>query len=167
MVAPVLPWLTDSTDHLRRLLDQCVDAGATGVTVMALHLKPGTREWYLAWLEREHPHLVAGYGRVYSHGTYALKAYQQWLWERVRPMLDERGFGSSGHRARSGATGRYHDELRARADGGGFPHRTTAPDEGEYPAGSLPESSHRGVLAGVPADGTGLQVGGGVEQVLF
>ena len=43
MVAPVLPWLTDSTDHLRRLLDAIADAGATGVTVIPLHLRPGAR----------------------------------------------------------------------------------------------------------------------------
>ncbi|MGW8566571.1 intein-containing Rv2578c family radical SAM protein [Isoptericola sp. NPDC055881] len=140
MVAPVLPWLTDSRDHLRRLLDAVADAGATGVTVMPLHLKPGTREWYLQWLEREHPRVVAGYGRVYARGTYALDAYRQWLWDRVEPMLAEHGFGSSGHRARSGATGRFEDELR--------PH-----DEGDYPAGSIVE--HRAVehraAPGVPA----------------
>lgn len=111
MVAPVLPWLTDSHDHLGRLLDAIADAGATGVTVIPLHLKPGTREWYLQWLEREHPHLVPGYGRVFARGTYALKAYREWLWERVGPMLDEHGFGSSGHRTESGATGRRHEEL--------------------------------------------------------
>ncbi|WP_425953540.1 Rv2578c family radical SAM protein [Xylanimonas sp. McL0601] len=147
MVAPVLPWLTDSTGHLMRLLDQIAEAGATGVTVMALHLKPGTREWYLGWLEREHPDLAAGYGRVFARGTYALKAYQEWLKERVRPMLEERGFGSAGHRVRSGATGRYHEELRAREARGG------------PSAGALP---------GLPTDGTGLQIAGaGVEQVLF
>lgn len=151
MVAPVLPWLTDSTDHLRRLLDAIADAGATGVTVLPLHLKPGTREWYLQWLEREHPHLVAGYGRVYARGTHSIKAYRDWLWERVRPLLEERGFGSSGHRARSGATGRYEGELSAR--------------EGDYPAGALASG---GALAGMPVDGGGLPlVDGGIEQVLF
>lgn len=146
MVAPVLPWLTDARDHLRRLLDAVADAGATGVTVVPLHLKPGTREWYLQWLEREHPRAVAGYGRVYARGTYALEAYRQWLWDRVEPLLTERGFRSSGHRSRSGATGRFPDELQ--------PH-----DEGDYPAGAL---------AGMPRDGGGLEVAGaGVEQVLF
>jgi DNA repair photolyase len=154
MVAPVLPWLTDSRDHLRRLLDAVAEAGATGVTVIPLHLKPGTREWYLQWLEREHPDLVDGYGRVFARGTYALTAYRTWLWERVQPLLHERGFGSSGHRARSGATGRYDDELRPQ-------------DDGDYPAGSIVEPSG-GAVAGMPVDGSGLEVAGaGVEQVLF
>jgi DNA repair photolyase len=154
MVAPVLPWLTDSTDHLRRLLDAVADAGATGVTVVPLHLKPGTREWYLQWLQQDHPHLVAGYERVFARGTYALEAYREWLWDRVQPLLDERGFGRSGHRSGSGATGR-HGELR--------PH-----DEGDYPAGSMVEPSAGGAVAGMPRDGSGLEVAGaGIEQVLF
>ncbi|WP_455606220.1 Rv2578c family radical SAM protein, partial [Cellulosimicrobium funkei] len=90
MVAPVLPWLTDSTRALTELLDAVKDAGATGVTVLPLHLKPGTREWYMGWLAREHPRLVPGYERVYARGTYASTAYRSWLWDRVRPMLEAR-----------------------------------------------------------------------------
>lgn len=157
MVAPVLPWLTDSTDHLRRLLDAIADAGATGVTVVPLHLKPGTREWYMRWLEKDHPHAVPGYRRVFR-GTYAHQEYRAWLWERVRPLLDERGFGASGHRARSGATGRFSDELRAH-------------DDGDYPAGSMVEprgADVGGAVPGAPRDGDGLPVAGAAaEQLLF
>ncbi|PFG43290.1 intein/intein [Isoptericola jiangsuensis] len=140
MVAPVLPWLTDSRDHLRRLLDDIADAGASGVTVVPLHLKPGTREWYLQWLARDHPHLVDGYGRVFTRGTYPLTGYRDWLWERVQPLLEERGFARSGHRARSGATGRHTDDLR--------PH-----DDGDYPAGSVVEPSAAGEPPPVPGRG--------------
>ncbi|WP_166847866.1 Rv2578c family radical SAM protein [Isoptericola sp. BMS4] len=146
MVAPVLPWLTDSTDHLRRLLDAIADAGATGVTVVPLHLKPGTREWYMRWLEKDHPHAVPGYRRVFR-GTYAHQEYRAWLWERVRPLLDERGFGASGHRSGSGATGRFSDELRAH-------------DDGDYPAGSMVEPGPEAV-PGMPRDAAG------VDQLLF
>jgi DNA repair photolyase len=160
MVAPVLPWLTDSTDHLRRLLDAIAEAGATGVTVVPLHLKPGTRDWYLDWLEREHPRAVPGYRRVFR-GTYAHAEYRAWLWERVRPLLEERGFAGSGHResghgprARSGATGRYADDLR--------PH-----DDGDYPAGSIVED-RGGAVPGMPRDGAGVAVpGADAEQLLF
>ncbi|TWG87402.1 intein, partial [Cellulosimicrobium cellulans J34] len=102
MVAPVLPWLTDSTRALTDLLDAVKDAGATGVTVLPLHLKPGTREWYMGWLAREHPRLVPGYERVYARGTYASTAYRSWLWDRVRPLLEARGFAVSGHRGPAG-----------------------------------------------------------------
>ncbi|WP_069387671.1 Rv2578c family radical SAM protein, partial [Cellulosimicrobium cellulans] len=131
MVAPVLPWLTDSTRALTELLDAVRDAGATGVTVLPLHLKPGTREWFMSWLAREHPRLVPGYERVYGGGTYASKAYRSWLWDRVRPLLEARGFGVSGHRGPSGVDGRYRRrELEGLGDGG-------PPVDGAYPRGSL------------------------------
>ncbi|PUB25419.1 intein [Promicromonospora sp. AC04] len=127
MVAPVLPWLTDYLAHLERLLDALVDAGATGVTVLPLHLRPGAREWYLGWLERDHPHLVEGYGRVYARGAYAHKGYRDWLWERVRPLLDERGLGGAAMHRAGADQGDQHAE-------------------GDYP---------RGAFGGVRADGTG------------
>jgi DNA repair photolyase len=43
MVAPVLPYLTDSVEHLDHLLSQIASAGATGVTVFGLHLRGSTR----------------------------------------------------------------------------------------------------------------------------
>ncbi|TWG86586.1 intein [Cellulosimicrobium cellulans J34] len=168
MVAPVLPWLTDSTRALTDLLDAVKDAGATGVTVLPLHLKPGTREWYMGWLAREHPRLVPGYERVYARGTYASTAYRSWLWDRVRPLLEARGFAVSGHRGPAGVEGRYR---RGELGGlGGGP-----PADGAYPAGSIARGDraaghrgHDGALAGMPVDGGGLDVvGGGVEQVLF
>lgn len=132
MVAPVLPWLTDQLAHLERLLDDVADAGATGVTVLPLHLRPGAREWYLGWLGRTHPHLVEGYGRVYARGAYAHRGYRDWLWERVRPLLEERGLGGAAmHRARAAGDRRTE----------GVQH-----SEGDYP---------RGAFTGVPADGAG------------
>lgn len=173
MVAPVLPWLTDSTRALTDLLDAVKDAGATGVTVLPLHLKPGTREWYMGWLAREHPQLVPGYERVYARGTYASKAYRSWLWDRVRPMLEARGFAVSGHREPAGVEGRYRrGELGGLGD---RQHDAGPPTDGVYPTGSLAGSppepggpGHDGALAGMPVDGGGLDVvGAGVEQVLF
>ncbi|MBO0926356.1 Rv2578c family radical SAM protein [Cellulomonas sp. zg-ZUI199] len=91
MVAPVLPWLTDSTDHLDRLLAAVAEAGAQRATVLPLHLRPGAREWFLAWLRRERPDLVAGYDRVYRGGSYAHAEYGAWLGARVRPLLARHG----------------------------------------------------------------------------
>lgn len=39
MVAPVLPYLTDSVEHLDGLLARIAEAGATSVTVFGLHLR--------------------------------------------------------------------------------------------------------------------------------
>jgi DNA repair photolyase len=87
MVAPVLPLLTDSTEALDALLARIAAAGATGATVLALHLRPGAREWFQAWLAREHPALVEPYARLYRRGSYVDPAYRRALAERVTPLL--------------------------------------------------------------------------------
>ena len=47
------------------------DAGGTSIVYSALHLKPGTKEWYFQWLEGAHPELVERYRSMYARGTYA------------------------------------------------------------------------------------------------
>jgi DNA repair photolyase len=90
-LAPVLPWLTDSVEHLDDAVRQVAEAGATGVMVSALHLRPGAREWFFTWLERERPDLVPGYRRLYARGSNASKEYRRWLAERVRPLVRRHG----------------------------------------------------------------------------
>jgi DNA repair photolyase len=95
MVAPVLPLLTDSAEALDALLARIAAAGASGATVLALHLRTGAREWFLAWLERERPDLVAAYGRLYRRGAYVDPAYRRALAERVGPLLRRHGLAGS------------------------------------------------------------------------
>jgi DNA repair photolyase len=108
-LAPVLPALTDSVAHLDRALGSLAEAGATGVTVVPLHLRPGTREWFLQWLERERPDLVPRYRVMYGRGAYVSAEYRRWLRRRVRPLL-----------ARYGLDGGARIEPE-RAEGSGFP----------------------------------------------
>jgi DNA repair photolyase len=89
---PILPFLTDTTTHLDAALQQIREAGATSVLYTALHLRPGTKEWFMAWLAREHPELVERYASMY-YGTnsYAPKDYRRWLAERIRPLIRRHG----------------------------------------------------------------------------
>ena len=91
MVAPVLPLLTDSDEALDAVLGEVAAAGASGATVIALHLRPGTREWFLRWLVREYPDLVPRYERLYRRGAYADKEYRTALGRRVAPLLARHG----------------------------------------------------------------------------
>ncbi|MEO5534085.1 MAG: Rv2578c family radical SAM protein [Pseudolysinimonas sp.] len=87
-VMPVLPHLTDTIAHLDRAFAAIAAAGATDVAYSALHLKPGSREWFLAWLGRAHPELVEKYRVLYPGGrVYAPAEYRSWLAARVRPLL--------------------------------------------------------------------------------
>jgi DNA repair photolyase len=88
---PVLPFLTDSIAHLDHAFEMIADAGATSVAYSALHLRPGAREWYLAWIAREHPQLVGRYVDMYRGGSYAPKEYRRWLAARVHPLLRKHG----------------------------------------------------------------------------
>lgn len=93
MVAPVLPHLTDSAEHLDSLLGQIAAAGATGVTVFGLHLRASTRGWFMAWLARSHPELVGTYRQLYRRGAYLPADYRQMLRLRVAPMIARYGLG--------------------------------------------------------------------------
>ncbi len=91
MVAPVLPWLTDSREHLDALLASVAAAGATSATVFPAHLRPGVRDWYLQWLREHRPGLVADYRRLYGRGSYVPTEYRTWLAGRARPLLRAHG----------------------------------------------------------------------------
>ncbi|RUQ81772.1 Rv2578c family radical SAM protein [Labedella gwakjiensis] len=88
---PVLPWLTDTTEHLDAAMRRIAAAGATSVLYSALYLKPGVKPWFMHWLERTHPELVPRYREMYSAGSYAPKAYRQWLANRIRPLIRAHG----------------------------------------------------------------------------
>src|ERR1700754_3215624 len=91
MVAPVLPHLTDSVEHLDGLLGQIAAAGATGVTVFGLHLRSSTRGWFMSWLARSHPELVGRYRELFSRGAYLPPAYRDMLRERAAPLIAKHG----------------------------------------------------------------------------
>jgi DNA repair photolyase len=87
MVAPVLPYLTDSEEHLDMLLGQIAEAGATGVTVFALHLRGSTRGWFMEWLGRSHPELVGPYRQLYRRGAYLPEDYRARLRQVAAPLI--------------------------------------------------------------------------------
>lgn len=85
---PVMPHLTDSVAALDDALARIRAAGAARVVYGALHLRPGAKQWFFEWLEREHPHLVSSYRGLYPGvSTSAPKAYCTWLGKRMRPLL--------------------------------------------------------------------------------
>ncbi|MFH6779826.1 Rv2578c family radical SAM protein, partial [Clavibacter michiganensis] len=90
---PILPMLTDGVEHLDHALTRIREAGGTRVLYSALYLKPGVKEWYLQWLERERPDLVGRYLDLYARGAYAPQAYRSWLKARMDPLVRRHGLG--------------------------------------------------------------------------
>lgn len=103
MVAPVLPHLTDSVEHLDGLLSQIAAAGATGVTVFGLHLRGSTRGWFMAWLARSRPELVGRYRELYRRGAYLPQQYRDELGQRVAPLVAKYGLGRDERRPNTSA----------------------------------------------------------------
>jgi len=93
LMAPILPGLTDTDESIDETVAAITAAGAAGIVPLILHLRPGAREWYGAWLARHHPSLVDRYAAIYRRGSYAPKAYQQELSERVAAGGRRHGLG--------------------------------------------------------------------------
>jgi len=74
MIAPIIPGLTDDEAHLTAVLAAAKEYGATFVSGNVLHLKPGTKEWFMPALREAYPHLAGRYERYYR-GPYAPKDY--------------------------------------------------------------------------------------------
>lgn len=102
LMAPVIPFLGDSPAQLRDTVRAVAESGATSVTPLVLHLRPGAREWFTAWLGEHHPHLVERYERMYAGGAYAPTWYQRMITRQVHELAAEFGIGP----ARRGAARR-------------------------------------------------------------
>ncbi|MBK6011372.1 Rv2578c family radical SAM protein [Streptomyces sp. MBT53] len=93
LMAPVIPFLSDHPAQLRATVRAIAASGATSVTPLVLHLRPGAREWFMAWLGQHHPHLVRRYERLYAEGSYAPKWYQRRITRQVHDLAQEYGIG--------------------------------------------------------------------------
>jgi DNA repair photolyase len=83
LMAPILPGISDSPEQLRAVVRAAADAGATHLTPLTLHLRPGVKEEFLPWLEEAYPELVPDYRRLYR-GSNAPKPVQEEIANRVR-----------------------------------------------------------------------------------
>jgi DNA repair photolyase len=138
-LAPVLPGLTDGIAELDAALGAIAAAGATGVTVIPLHLRPGAREWFMAWLTRAHPELVPRYEQLYARRAYVPAEYRTWLAQRVAPLLAKHGLDQQ----KGGAARQIDDRIASGVPGDeevGFP-------AGSLPSGGLPVHAPAGVTA--------------------
>jgi DNA repair photolyase len=126
LAAPIIPGWSDDPAELAELTEACIDAGAVSVSPVALHLRPGTKEHFLEFLETAKPDLGRDLRRRYDR-SYLPAAERRRV---VAPVLRALG-------AQSPPT---VDELvpRSRAD-------SERPDRGPKVQGrepALPEKIH-------------------------
>jgi DNA repair photolyase len=108
LMGPVVPFLSDSPAQLAATVREIAQAGASSVTPIVLHLRPGAREWFLRWLGEHHPELLGRYRGLYGRGAYAPKPYQQRVSQQVRELARR-------YRVGEGQPRRPHRAPRPRA----------------------------------------------------
>jgi DNA repair photolyase len=115
LMGPVVPFLSDSPAQLEATVRQVAEAGASHVSPIVLHLRPGAREWFLAWLAEHHPALVPRYRGLYGSRAYAPRDYQERISAAVRDLAKRyhvgRGSPRRDRRTGRGATAAGPDEL--------------------------------------------------------
>jgi DNA repair photolyase len=71
LIAPVLPGLSDSEAQIQEVVTAAIEAGATHVSPILLHLRPKVKDVYMEWLVDTYPHLVPMYEEMYGRRAYA------------------------------------------------------------------------------------------------
>lgn len=92
-MAPILPGISDSPAQLEATVAAAADAGAAFLWGNLVYLKPGTREHFFQFLDREYPHLRPQYDRLYP-GPYAPASVKTAVHNRVNRLGQERGMGT-------------------------------------------------------------------------
>jgi DNA repair photolyase len=90
-MAPILPGLSDRPELLAEVVREARAAGATSIWANLLYLRPGTREHFLAALERDWPELLPEYEQLYRRGAYLARRETEPVREQVRALARSHG----------------------------------------------------------------------------
>jgi DNA repair photolyase len=71
LIAPLMPGVNDAPNQLEPLLQGALDAGATHIGGVALHLRRDVKDVFMEWLRSARPDLVERYDELYRRGAYA------------------------------------------------------------------------------------------------
>ena len=97
LMAPILPGISDHPDQLRAVAAAAIEAGATHVSPILLHLRPGVREEFMPWLAQTYPDLVERYEEMYRK-PYASPEDRKALGRTVGRIVDDLGGVRAGTR---------------------------------------------------------------------
>ena len=85
LMAPIVPGFSTQPAKIERTIKAIADSGATSVGAMVMHLEGGTRDHFMAMLQREYPEMVAKYEQLYA-SKYVPKDYDKRVQEVVSLM---------------------------------------------------------------------------------
>jgi DNA repair photolyase len=90
-MAPILPGISDTPELLADVVRAAREAGATSIWANLLHLRPGTKEHFLAALGQDWPELLPEYERRYARRAYLSAAETTPVREQVRELARTHG----------------------------------------------------------------------------
>jgi DNA repair photolyase len=90
-----------------------IDAGATHVSPILLHLRPVVKDVYMEWLEQTYPDLVPRYHEMYARSAYASSENKRALSEEVRNAINAAGGVQPAPKKRPSARWRGRAETEA------------------------------------------------------
>ena len=90
-MAPILPGISDKPELLADVVRAARAAGATGLWSNVLYLRSGTKEHFLAALERDWPELMPEYEQLYARRAYLPATQTAPVKDRVRELARAHG----------------------------------------------------------------------------
>lgn len=93
LMAPILPGISDSMKQMEATVRAAADAGATHITPIVLHLRPGVKEEFLPWLEENYPQLIQSYEELYKRSN-APKSVSEPIGKAVGNLRRKFGVGT-------------------------------------------------------------------------
>jgi DNA repair photolyase len=92
LIAPLMPGINDDPEQVQPLVEEAKAAGATFLGGLALHLRDGVKEVFMAWLQEKRPDLVPQYEQLYRGRAYMKPE------DRKHATRAVKGWGRSGVR---------------------------------------------------------------------
>lgn len=99
LMAPIVPGFSTQPAKIERTIKAIADSGARSVGAMVMHLDGGTRDHFMALLNREYPEMVSKYQQLYA-SKYVPKEYDKRVQEVVSLMRSR--YGINGRRRPAG-----------------------------------------------------------------
>jgi DNA repair photolyase len=116
LMAPIVPGFSTQPAKIEATIKAIADSGATSVGAMVMHMDGGTKEHFMAILQREYPELVPMYESLYA-ARYVKKDYEKRVQEVVSLMRQRYGVSD-----RRGKTSKNRLESSVLEDQRLWPH---------------------------------------------
>jgi DNA repair photolyase len=113
LVAPLMPGINDDPKQVEEIIQMAIEAGATSIGGIGLHLRGEVRGVFMEWLRAYRPDLVERYEELYARGAYLPQPER----DRIARVLHNAGAPRARPFRRDPADDRPFDRAARRAMG--------------------------------------------------